>query len=136
MADYATLAEFGKLGLTKEALKKFPVDQQTEHLSAASRRIDSYLAARYDLPLTAWGKDLTEAACIIAAYQLMSGGGGWNPVPGSADEHLYLRYKDIIKWLELVPTGKVTPTDIQDSSSVAGDDGLFPIIDSDPPRGW
>ncbi len=136
MADYATLADLGNLGLTKEALKKFPLVQQTAQITAASRRVDSYLASRYVLPLVAFGADLTEAACIIASYFLMVSGAGWNPVPGSADEHLYLRFKDIIKWLEGIPQNKVTPTGVTDSSTVAGDDGPIPMIDSDPPRGW
>jgi phage gp36-like protein len=136
MPDYATLTDLGNLGLTKEALKKFPIEKQTAQLTAASRFVDSYLGNRYLLPLTSWGDDLKRATAIVAAYDLMSSGAGWNPIDGSADQHLYLRYKDVLKWLEGVPTNKVTPTNITDSSPVAGDDGMIPIVASDDPRGW
>jgi phage gp36-like protein len=136
MAEYATTTELGELGLTKEALKKFPPAQQTKHLAAASRFVDSYLAKRYQLPLTAWDEDLKRAVCIIAAYELMAGGAGWNPVEGSADEHLYKRYLGVIKWLEAVREGDNTPTGIVDSSPEPGDDGLLPLVSSDEVRGW
>lgn len=136
MPDYATPTDLGTLGLIKEALKKFPPAQQIAQLSAASRKVDSYLASRYQLPLTAFGDDLKQAVCILSAYELMVSGGGWNPVPGSADEHLYLRYKDQLAWLKDVARGLATPTGITDSSTTGGEDGLMPIVGSDEPRGW
>lgn len=136
MAVYATTTDLGKLGLIKEALKKFPPDQQTKQLSASSRKVDSYLANRYRLPLTAWDDDITQAVCILSAYEMMVSGGGWNPIPGSADEHLYLRYKDTIAWLKDVARTLATPTGITDSSAESDTDGMMPIISSDEPRGW
>ena len=136
MPDYATTTDLGNLGLTKEALKKFPPAQQTAQLTAASRVVDSYIGNRYFLPLLSWGDDLKRATSIVAAYELMVSGGGWNPIPGSADEHLYLRYKEIIKWLQGVAAKSITPTGISDSSPIAGDDGLIPLVASDEPRGW
>lgn len=136
MASYATTTDLGIFGLTKEALKKFTPEKQTGELSAASRFVDSYLGSRYVLPLTVWEDDLKSAVSIIAAYNMMSSGGGWNPVEGSADEHLYKRYLVVLKWLEGIGPGKITPTGVVDSSVVAGDDGLVPVVASDEPRGW
>lgn len=104
---YASMADLRALGLPEAVLASIPEAEQEAALEAASALADSYLRARYDLPLAAWGRGLTRAVALIAAYDLMSRR-GYDPTrPGQ--ENLRMRYEDAIRWLEGVAAGKVDP---------------------------
>ncbi|WP_003047195.1 DUF1320 domain-containing protein [Thermus aquaticus] len=104
---YATQSDLFRLGLPEGALRGVSPSTIEDALEAASRLADSYLRARYDLPLASWGRGLTRAVALIAAYDLMSRR-GYDPTrPGQ--ENLRMRYEDAIRWLEGVAAGKVDP---------------------------
>lgn len=132
---YATAADLARLGLSAKALTGIPLADQDAALAAASAVADGYLAARYTLPLLAWGDDLKRAVSLIAAYDLMTRR-GYSPEGG--DEQLRLRYEDGVKWLEQVGKGAISPVGLVESPPSAtpapGDSG--PVIAQRPLRGW
>lgn len=70
-------------------------------LSAASVQIDSYLRKRYPLPLPAPPSELNRAACVLARYDLATGG------DRSPSEEMRLARKEVIGWLEAIADGRV-----------------------------
>jgi phage gp36-like protein len=130
MPVYATLTDLTALGLRSAALAGISAADQQRALEAASRVADSYLQARYTLPLSAWGIDLTRTVAIIAAYDLLAARGFASE---GADEHVRLRYEDAIRWLRDVSLGVVTPVDIVDASPTAPNEGIRAVTD---PRRW
>jgi len=114
---YATQNDLFRLGLPEGALRGVSPSTIEDALEAASRLADSYLRARYALPLTAWDEALTRAVAAIAAYDLMAVR-GYDPARG-ADEVLRLRYEDAIRWLERVAAGGASP-EVRDSSIDVG----------------
>ena len=110
---YATQNDLYRLGLPEGALRGVSLAAIEDALEAASRLADSYLRARYALPLSSWDEALTRAVAIIAAYDLMAVR-GYDPARG-ADEVLRLRYEDAIRWLERVAAGVLSP-EVQDST--------------------
>ena len=127
---YATLDDLFRLGLPEGALRGVPTATLEDALEAASRLADSYLRARYTLPLTSWDEALTRAVAAIAAYDLLAVR-GYDPTRG-ADEVVRLRYEDAIRWLERVASGAVSP-DIRDSTPETRE-GSFSAATS--PRRW
>jgi phage gp36-like protein len=115
MAAYATRAELYALALPQAALLTVATDAQDSALEAASRKADSYLGVRFELPLTAWGVDLKEAVAKMAAWQLLSVR-GFSPEAGDA-EVFRRNHEDAVRWLEQVAKGAVTPVDIDDSDA-------------------
>jgi phage gp36-like protein len=97
MSTYASLADLTLYGCPATSLGALSTDQQNAALSSASEVVDSYLRGRFSLPLTAWGVDITEATCRIAAYNLMNIR-GYNPA-SAADVNLLDRYTAAISWL-------------------------------------
>ena len=127
---YATRVDLERLALPAAALAGIPAADQDAALEAASDLADSYLRARYTLPLVAWEDDLRRAVAAIAAYDLMVRRGF---SPTGADEQLRLRYEDALRWLERVAAGQLHPQ-IVDSSPVP--ETTEPIGYTAPPRGW
>ena len=109
MSQYAQVQDLTTYGLPATALQSpnLPVQVQNAALSDASDIADSYLRGRYSLPLIAWGSELTQAVCRIAAYNLLSVR-GYNP-GASADVNIRDRYVDAIDWLNKVQRQAVHP---------------------------
>jgi len=94
---YASVSDLITYGLPATALGALSPAQQNAALESASKVVDSYLRGRYALPLTAWGSEITEATCRIAAYNLLNVR-GYNSAAG-ADENIAARYEQTILWL-------------------------------------
>lgn len=71
-------------------------------LEMASAEIDTYLASRYELPLTAIPKYLASVCCDVARYRL-SGNSGTLQTTIAVE-----RYRDAIAFLKLAADGKIT----------------------------
>lgn len=69
-------------------------------LAEADAEINPYLAPRHTLPLTSVPKILAGFACDIARYRLCGAG-------VTATEEVRNRYKDAIKFLDSVASGKL-----------------------------
>lgn len=130
---YASSSDLTRLGVGAAAVVGIPSGEIATALDSASDLADSYLGARYTLPLVAWGDDLRRAVCQIAAYDVIAGNRGFNPEQG-ADVSLRLRYEDAIKWLERVAAGSLVPVAVIDSSPTTDEGSAFVITDAK--RGW
>ena len=64
---YAERTHLAQWGLPSTALSAIPTGTQDAALASASAKADSYLRARYALPLSAWGNELRQAVCELAA---------------------------------------------------------------------
>ena len=101
---YATRADLYRLGLREEAFSAVSTTDQDAAIEAASDVADSYLRARYVLPLTGYGDDLKSVVCRIAAYELLATR-GYAPGVGG-DESLEARHDKATAWLKDVSTGR------------------------------
>lgn len=135
--DYVTWDQVGRFGLAATVLRSFPRADVEAAISAASRRVDSYLrAGSLILPLISWGDDIRECTAVLAAWRLMRTKGG-NPSENPSFEALRLDYEDQISWLKGVAAGSVIPGDIEDSSDpVTAPAGDTPRVVSNTQRGW
>jgi phage gp36-like protein len=132
MSVYASATDLDRFGLRASALPGITSDDKLAAIGAASARADSYLAARFALPLTSWGDDLRQVVCTIAAFELIAGQVGFNPEAGG-NIVLVDRKDDAIRWLEQVSRNHVTPSGITDSSVSSRTDAFSA---SNTPRGW
>lgn len=71
-------------------------DQLTQACEDASAEADSFLRGRYQLPLLAWGSDITRYTSWIACY-LVADLIGFAPQAGS-DKLIKERYYDAVGW--------------------------------------
>lgn len=69
-------------------------------LQRASNTIDSYLSARYPLPLTVVPDQLVDICCDIARYKLCGS-------EVTETDEVRNRYKDAVKTLEQIRDGKI-----------------------------
>ena len=131
--NYATASDFDRFGIRPEALPASITTKDKEAaVSAASGRADSYLGARFRLPISAWGDDLRQAVCAIAAFELVSTQVGFNPEAGH-NLVLVTRKEDAIKWFEQVARGHVTPAGIAETPPTTSS---VSRVRSNRKRGW
>lgn len=117
MATYAKLADLAALGVNARVLESFTKPEQDRAIAEASDTIDSYLRARFTLPLLSFGTDIVGCCAVLAAYSLLSAR-GYNPdTPG--DGNFRERYLDRIRWLEMISKGQAVPN-VTDSAPSAG----------------
>lgn len=133
MSAYATAGEFDVHGIRPEARPAaITAEQISSAIVAASGKADSYLSARFRLPLSSWGIDLTQAVCAIAAFELVSSLLLFQPDP--ANNVVLVGRKDgAIEWLRQVAAGKANPVDLVDSEPPANS---VARVHSKPARGW
>lgn len=132
MSAYAVRADLGKYGVNAAALSGISTTAQDAAIEAASEVADSYFRSRYNLPLLAWGTDVTRAVCQIAVYDLLVMR-GFNPEQ-AADQNLQARADSAVAWLRAVgkqeAQANVTPTPVQSP------DYDQPRVLTSTPRGW
>jgi phage gp36-like protein len=131
---YATRADLQQLGLNASALQQIDTATQDVALSAASSLADSYLNARFALPLRSYGRDLTRAVVHIASYDLMVIR-GYNPESGS-DVVIKERAEAARAWLEKIAEGEIVPAVVDSSDLDAATGGGAAIVSTAEPRGW
>ena len=133
MTQYATRADlvtFG--GMNPVAIQNIDDATVDGALVAASITADSYMRARFSLPLLAWGDDLRSRVCWIAGYNIITQR-GMNPSAG-ADETFRMRYEDAIRWLEGVERQSVHP--VVTETPAPSPRYEFPQISTSAKRGW
>lgn len=122
---YSTEAEFQALGLPAVALDG--ATDTSDYRDAAQGRIDSYLRGRYLLPLDSpYPPEVIDTECAIAAYLFLSNR-GFDPEQG-ANQNIVLRYKDAMKWLADLASGKINLGITADASDDTSEGG--PIVAS------
>lgn len=131
MTQYATIAELYTYGAPAVAFGGLGTDVLTNALVAASALVDSYIRSRYTPPLTAWGSDIKQAVCKIAAYEALVVR-GYNPAAGS-DPNILARHDAAVAWLRGVSRGEihldVTPALATPSQGSA-------VVSASRRRGW
>ncbi|WNJ89166.1 DUF1320 domain-containing protein [Bosea sp. 685] len=90
-------------GLLPETVSEAPVQQA---ISDADAIIDSYLRKRHSVPLGQVPQVITRAACVLARYELMTGGDREPATQVKEDR------KDTIAWLVKIAEGTVTLEDV------------------------
>jgi phage gp36-like protein len=145
MQMLATPTDLAQLGVNAAALKGIAEPDLLKALSAASARALGYLRRQYFVPLTAWGDDLRQAVCAIAAWLVVSARRGFNPELGG-DQALRTNYEDAVAWLRAVAAGEIAPEGLTprppgDSGEPSGggviviSDGEAAVV-TEPRRGW
>lgn len=126
---YAVLADLTNYGVMSTAVfGALSGGQQQKALDAANALADSYLGARFKLPLSVWGEDLREAVVAIARFKLLVSR-GFAP-EGDHAAAIVEAKKDALKWLEGISDGRVNPV-VTDSSSGGKVGG--PFVDQGTP---
>lgn len=108
MSQYATIAELYLYGAPSTVFGGLASTVLDDALQAASGRVDSALRthrANSQLPMTAWGADVRQAVCKIAAYEVLSVR-GFNPAAGS-DANIRMRYDDAERWIRGIARGEI-----------------------------
>ena len=133
-SQYCQPSDLTTTGVNPTALQTISVAQQVTACIQASELADSYMRGRYQLPLLAYGPDLTYRTAIIAVYMLLQAR-GMNPAAG-ADDRIRLNYEDSIRWFEGIQRQAVHP-DVTPSVAQPGDSTYdLPQVQSAPQRGW
>jgi phage gp36-like protein len=112
VSQYCTVAEVGTIGVNPEAFTDATPEQRRQEVKSASDLMDSYLANRYTLPLTAWPDVLRKCCAVLAACNLIDARGR-DP---DADSIVDITRKFWIEWLKGVSTSAVTPPGVTDST--------------------
>lgn len=107
---YATLQDlerrFGEREITQLADRNLDgtndLQVVDDALMAASSEMDSYLGARYEIPIMSISDNLNRTCCDIARYLLHE---------NAAIEEVEKRYKRAIAWLTELARGKAVLTD-------------------------
>lgn len=95
------------MGIPATALGTLTPAQIQAALDVASGIVDSYLRGRYLLPLQAWGKEITKATCLVAAFDVIDIRGR-NSAAG-ADPALFEHYMITVEWLRGIQRRAVHP---------------------------
>lgn len=121
--------------------------QQNQACLDATSTADEYLANRYEMPLLAWGPDLTRYTAFIAIYSLLSGAVGFAAQAGS-DVNITRNYQSavggtdpitgglVVGYFEKVQRQAIVPN--VTPSNTVGSDPVHdaPQVMSEPVRGW
>lgn len=91
-------------------------------LTDATAMMDSYIVARYTLPLTVAPDTLPNICCVIAWYYLND---------TRATDQATQRYKDAIRWLEGVRDGKI-PLGTDDTGTAPEGENLVQVVSDTP----
>lgn len=137
MTAYATRSDLASLGVRAGALTGASTSVQDQHLEAASRWFDTFIGARYPVPLTApYDAAAVEAVCARAAWTFLRAQGY---DPANADDVAIKEGNAEAKELaEGVASGKrhlTLPTAETDADTFTEYLGGVDVL-SDESRGW
>jgi len=127
---YATTADLAH-GLPARALAPLSLADQGWYLDNAAAEMDTYLRARYTLPLVSTPYELRACNVALAVCDILVFL-GLNP--GEYDALYASRCERWRQWLRDLAAGKVSLDDAIDATPGASAGG--PVLDSLPSRGW
>lgn len=141
-APYVLRAQLGQYWPIA-AFNGISTGQQDQACIDATGEVDGRISGRYQMPLLAWGAELTKVTAWIAIYNLLAAR-GFNPTAG-ADQQIMARYYEVVGnpnvpgslgWLDKVQRQSMHP-DITASIPPSKDPiyGL-PQVFTSPQRGW
>jgi hypothetical protein len=137
--EYTQLSQYIPLATLNIAT----VAEQQQACLDATEEADSYIRGRFQLPLLAWGNDVTRYTAYIAIYLLAMGPIGMAPQAG-ADSNITTNYYRAVGWPDRPGTGwfpgiqrQAIQPDVTPSIPVGQDPGHdAPQVSSNQPRGW
>jgi phage gp36-like protein len=134
VSSYCTRAELAGLGINADALRGITTTAQDAAIVAASAEMDGYLGARYKLPLSAWGADVSMMCARLAVYLLISVRGFNANDPGDAQ---ILEAHDMAeRWLSRIAAGNLAPQVTDSAAQGAGHVSGGVMIGSNSTRGY
>jgi phage gp36-like protein len=105
---YAVATDLAGYGVkSSEVFGQLSTQQLQNAVDAANAIADSYLAARFKLPLSSWGSDLKQKVVAIARFELLVQR-GFAPA-GDAAAAIVESKNDAIRWFEGISGGTVNP---------------------------
>jgi phage gp36-like protein len=145
-APYVTYLQLSQY-VPAAVLSLATVTQQQQACLDATETADSYMRGRYNMPLLAWGNDVTRYTAYIAVFLLLSGAVGFAPQAG-ADVNVTRNYQaavggidpvtnaQVVGWFEKIQRQAIQP-DVTPSIAIGMNSGVdLPQVQSNPPRGW
>jgi len=129
---YAAASDVTVYSLPAAAIVGVPNSTLTAIILANSAEMDTFFRSRWPVPFVSWGPDVTRAACMMSAPDILRVR-GWNP-EGPRDAYAEGR-KNAMEWLKQIADGRAT-LDVQ--PAVGGPVALpFELLMStDSLRGW
>jgi len=107
MAQYATIADLGNLGLPAVSLSGVSADTQNAVLLAEGDRMDTYLRSQHTLPISSpFPRELVSCNAVMAGYAILQSHRGYDP--SAVDDGFRLRYDDCIAWLKDLSAGRAS----------------------------
>ncbi|ABS69715.1 protein of unknown function DUF1320 [Xanthobacter versatilis] len=101
-------------GLLPPEGEPMPTGRIEQALSDASVLVDSYLRARYAVPVAPPPAELVRAACVLARYDLAHGG------DREPSEQMRLARKEVLLWLEKLGSGAASLEGVVPVSAASG----------------
>ena len=89
-------------GSLPDAGAPLPTLRIEQAIADASRLIETHLRVRYTVPVTPAPDDLVRAACVLARYDLATGG------DREPSEQMRLARKEVLAWLTQLSRGEVS----------------------------
>lgn len=112
---YATTTDLTNAGLPAQSIQPLTAAQISAALQGASDFADTFLRARYTLPLLSWDSSLTEAVAKIAALRLLRIR-GYSPT-STADQRFQQGHDEAVAWLNMVQRQQAHPLVVQSAST-------------------
>jgi len=122
---YATISDLTTTGIVVAALGTLSTLQQQAFLDEANAKIDSYIGAKFKLPLVSWGADLRGASVSMSAFSAIAMR-GFDP-EDEGDKVFASRKNEALRWLEQIAKGEVTPVVVDSTSGGTGGAGGNPF---------
>lgn len=118
---YAALTDLTDYSIDSVVLGSLSSQRQQKLLDAANAKIDSYLSAKFVLPLVSWSADLTQCAADLAAFGAIARR-GFDP-EDEGDKVFKSRADSWEKWLQMIAKGDVSPNVLDSAPGGQGGSG-------------
>lgn len=130
---YCSAEDVTAYAVAGRAIEELSLRERCRARLSASAAVDAALCAAYTAPILGWGVDVRVAAAKLAAAQMFTVRG--SDMQG-ADTVVFDAAKAATAWLAAVTNGRITPTDIVDSTPETVEFGLAVSAGSGTRRGW
>lgn len=130
-AVYASPTDLTSLAVVANGIAELTATQIALALIAATAMAEGYVAAAFEMPITAWGYDLRKATAELAAAILFRARG---VDPQGPDAVVFDAESKALKWLDRLSDGRLKPPDITDSTADDHEGGSFLVTATK--RGW
>jgi len=110
--SYATTSDLAS-SVNPKLLTGVSTDVQQACLDRAGAELDAYLENQFELPLLAWGADITGRVCDAAVWYIIQWRGF---APEGSDTVFRQRYEDFLAWARRVSSGQL-PVRVTDSTA-------------------